>query len=40
MDTQYKKLIPCIYLKDCKAVKSLADHESAEGGSGSACSRL
>ena len=27
MDTQYKKLIPCIYLKDCKAVKSLADHE-------------
>ena len=29
MDTQFKKLIPSIYLKDCKAVKSFSDNESA-----------
>ena len=31
MDTQFKKLIPSIYLKDCKAVKSFSDNESAGG---------
>ena len=30
MDTQYKKLIPSIYLKDCKAVKSFTDREGTE----------
>ena len=31
MDTQFKKLIPSIYLKDCKAVKSFSDNESVSG---------
>ena len=28
MDKQFKKLIPSIYLHDCKAVKGLADYET------------